>query len=58
MIPLFISRPFLGSAVGVLFYSGLAVRCEGLTFLAFLGGLFAMTLIEKLRAMFDTLLDK
>ena len=72
MVPLFMVRPFLGSAMGLLVYVGLtggyliavqnaqgaAFSREGLLFLAFLGGLFAKTFIEKLRAMFDTLFGK
>lgn len=72
MVPFFIVRPFLGSAMGLLVYVGLtggyliAVQNaegaifsrEGLLFLTFLGGLFAKTFIEKLRTMFDTLLGK
>jgi hypothetical protein len=72
MVPFFIVRPFLGSAMGLLVYVGLtggyliAVQNaeqatfsrEGLLFLAFLGGLFAKTFIEKLRTMFDTLFGK
>jgi hypothetical protein len=72
MVPFFIVRPFLGSAMGLLVYVGLtggyliAVQNaeqatfspQGLLFLAFLGGLFAKTFIEKLRTMFDTLFGK
>ena len=72
MVPWFIVRPFLGSAMGLLVYVGLtggyliAVQNaqgatfsrEALLFLAFLGGLFAKTFIEKLRAMFETLFGK
>ena len=72
MAPFFIIRPFLGSAMGLLVYVGLtggyliAVQNaqgvtfsrEGLLFLAFVGGLFAKTFLEKLRAMFDTLFGK
>ena len=72
MVPFFIVRPLLGSAMGLLIYVGLtggyliAVQNaqgatfsrEGLLFLTFLGGLFAKTFIEKLRAMFDTLFGK
>ncbi len=72
MVPFFIVRPFLGSAMGLLVYVGLtggyliAVQNtqaatfsrEGLVFLSFLGGLFAKTFIEKLRVMFDTLFGK
>ncbi len=72
MVPFFIIRPFLGSAMGLLVYVGLsggyliAVKDakpdsfspEGLLFLALLGGLFAKTFIEKLRSMFDTLFGK
>lgn len=70
MVPLFIVRPFIGSAMGLLMYAGLTggylIAIEnagsatfsrnGLLFLSFLGGLFAKTFIEKLRAMFDTFL--
>jgi len=69
MVPFFIIRPFIGSAMGLLIYTGLiggyliAIESagsatfsrNGLLFLAFLGGLFAKTFIEKLRAMFNTL---
>lgn len=72
MVPFFLVRPFLGSAMGLLVYVGLtggyliAVQNaqgstfspEGLLFLALLGGLFAKTFLEKLRAMFDTLFGK
>jgi hypothetical protein len=72
MVPFFIVRPFFGSAMGLLVYVGLTggylivvqnaqgatFSREGLLFLAFLGGLFAKTFIEKLRAMFDTLFGK
>jgi len=72
MVPFFVIRPFLGSAMGLLVYVGLtsgyliAVQNaegatfspEGLLFLSFLGGLFTKTFIEKLRAMFDTLFGK
>ena len=72
MIPFFMVRPFLGSAMGLLVYAGLtsgypiaiqnagqqSFSPPGLFFLAFLGGLFAKTFIEKLRAMFDTLFGK
>jgi hypothetical protein len=72
MIPFFFVRPFLGSAMGLLVYVGLtggyliAVQNadgvtfspEGLLFLAFLGGLFAKTFLEKLRAVFDTLFGR
>jgi hypothetical protein len=70
MVPWFIVRPFLGSAMGLLVYVGItggyliAVQkgtsagtfsWEGLLFLAFLGGLFAKTFLEKLRTTFDVL---
>jgi hypothetical protein len=72
MVPFFLIRPFLGSAMGLLVYAGLTAgyliavlnpadasfSSEGLFFLSFLGGLFAKTLIEKLREMFDTLFGK
>ena len=72
MVPFFVIRPFLGSAMGLLVYAGLtggyliAVKNakadsfsqEGLLFLSFLTGLFAKTFIEKLRKMFDTLFGK
>lgn len=72
MIPFFVVRPFLGSAMGLVVYAGLTggfliavedagqhtFSSQGLFFLAFLGGLFAKTFIEKLRAMFDTLFGK
>jgi hypothetical protein len=68
MLPLFMIRPFLGAAMGMLIYAGvtggylIAVEetetvtfsRQGLLFFSFLGGLFAKTFIEKLRAMFDT----
>ena len=69
MVPFFIVRPFLGSAMGLLVYVGLTggyliavenagdatFSRQGLLFFSFLAGLFAKTFIEKLRAMFDTL---
>jgi len=72
MVPLFIIRPFLGSAMGLLVYAGvtsgylIAVENAGqaifsrqaLLFFSFLGGLFAKTFIEKLRAMFDAFFGK
>jgi hypothetical protein len=68
MVPFFMVRPFLGSAMGLLVYAGvtggylIAVENaqaatfsrQGLLFFSFLAGLFAKTFIEKLRAMFDT----
>ena len=68
MVPFFIVRPLLGSAMGLLVYAGLTsgylIAVEnaqdatfsrpGLLFFSFLGGLFAKTFIEKLRGMFDT----
>lgn len=68
MVPFFLVRPFLGSAMGLLVYAGLTsgyliavenaqdatFSRQGLLFFSFLGGLFAKTFIEKLRAMFDT----
>lgn len=70
MIPLFLVRPLLGSAMGYLVYVGIvggflvAVRTatpgdfrpEGLAFLALLAGLFAKTFLEKLRDAFKTFL--
>jgi hypothetical protein len=70
MVPFFIVRPFLGSAMGLIVYVGLrsgyliaveqagqaTFSRDGLMFLSFLGGLFAKKFIEKLRAMFDTLI--
>ena len=67
MVPSFLIRPFLGSAIGLFVYAGvtsgylIAVENpqeatfsrQALLFFAFLAGLFAKTLIEKLRAMFD-----
>jgi hypothetical protein len=72
MIPLFLIRPFLGAVVGLLAYVGItggyiiAVRdasaqsfsLEALAFISILFGLFAKTLLEKLRAMFDSLFGK
>jgi hypothetical protein len=72
MVPFFMIRPFLGSAMGLLIYAGLTAGYliavvnpgkasfsdQGLFFLSFLGGLFAKTFIEKLRDTFDTLFGK
>jgi len=72
MVPFFLIRPFLGSAMGLLVYAGLTAGYliavvnsgnasfsdEGLFFLSFLGGLFAKTFIEELRDTFDTLFGK
>lgn len=72
MVPFFLVRPFLGSAMGLVVYAGItggyliAVQNpgragfsrEGLLFLAILVGLFAKTFIEKLRVMFDALFGK
>lgn len=72
MVPFFVVRPFLGSAMGLVVYAGITggyliaaqnpdkatFSREGLLFLAFLGGLFAKTFMEKLRAMFDALFGK
>ena len=72
MVPWFLIRPFLGSAMGLLVYAGLTAGYliavlnpdnasfseEGLFFLSFLGGLFAKTFIEKLREAFDILFGK
>ena len=70
--PFFITRPFLGSAVGFLAYVGIVggfliavedagaaqFSDEGLLFITTLTGLFAKTFLEKMRAAFDTLLGK
>jgi hypothetical protein len=74
MIPFFYLRPFLGAAMGVLAYAGLvagllfatgstgsagfAVRPESVLFAAGVAGLFAKTLIEKLKNSFDQIVGK
>jgi len=64
---LFLFRPFLGAAVGLLVYAGLASGVfaaaeasdvNSLLFWAFLSGLFAKTLVDKLLEMFKALLGK
>ena len=69
MAPWFLIRPFLGAAMGLLVYVGvvggylIAVDTDdevrfnphSLAFLSFLGGLFAKTLLEKLRKAVDAL---
>lgn len=68
MIPFFFARPCLGAAVGLLVFAGslsnYLAKFENppdlfkLTFLAILGGLFAKTLLEKLKDIFDHLFGK
>lgn len=72
MVPLFIVRPFLGSAMGFVVYAGLfsgyliaienakdaMFSPEALAFLSGLAGLFAKTFFEKLRSTFDELFGK
>jgi len=69
MIPFFYLRPFLGAGMGVLAYAGLVagllfttgstgsasadVRPESVLFAGVIAGLFAKTLIEKLKSSFD-----
>jgi hypothetical protein len=70
-VPLFAIRPLLGAGTGVLAYTGLVggllfasssggeqPRTESVLFFAILGGLFAKTLIERLRDTFDHFLGK
>jgi hypothetical protein len=68
MFPFFLARPWLGAAVGFLVFVGGLSNYIGkfenppelykLTFLAIMGGLFAKTLIEKLKDVFDNLVGK
>jgi len=73
MVPFFYLRPFLGAGMGVLAYAGLiagllfttgstgsasAVRPESVLFAAVVAGLFAKTLIEKLKDSFDQIVGK
>jgi hypothetical protein len=71
MAPFFLLRPFLGAATGFLVYVGVVggflvaasepprpgddLEPYGVLFLAILGGIFAKTFLERLRAAFDTL---
>ncbi len=72
MVPFFVIRPLLGSAVGFVAYVGIVggylIAAEGSTkqnfsreallFISFLSGLFAKTFVEKLRDMFDAFFGK
>jgi hypothetical protein len=71
MVPFFYLRPFLGTGMGVLAYAGLAagllfttgsasaaVRPESVLFAAVVAGLFAKTLIAKLKNSFDQIVGK
>ena len=72
MVPGFVARPLLGAAVGYLIYLAVVggfwivispsgeveFRPLGLAFLALLGGLFAKTLLEKLKGVFDNIFGK
>jgi len=68
----FVARPFLGSVMGLLIYTGMVggyliattktthenFTAEGLAFFAALGGVFAKTFLEKLRNTFESLFGK
>jgi hypothetical protein len=74
MAPFFLLRPFLGAATGFLVYVGIVggvliaatepprpgenLDPYGVLFLSTLGGIFAKTFLEHLRAAFDALFGK
>ncbi len=72
LVPSFVVRPFLGSAMGLLVYTGLLggyliatqdtaekdFSLPGLVFLSCLAGLFAKTFLEKLKDVFKALVGK
>lgn len=72
MIPFFIARPFLGTAAGLIVYTGMLsgylisvtnanqedFSIQGLTFLSILGGMFAKTFFEKLNEIFKAIVGK
>jgi hypothetical protein len=72
MVPFFYLRPFLGASMGVVAYAGVVggllfttgspdiqqVHPEAVLFFGTLAGLFAKTLIERLKDAFDRLLGK
>lgn len=65
MVPFFVGRPFLGIGTGVLVFfasgAGQLIKLEGqpepnkIAFLSLLAGIFAKSLIDKLKALFDYL---
>jgi hypothetical protein len=69
MIPAFLVRPFLGTAMGFFVYVGIGsgfliatnnsgennFSVEGLVFLSLLGGLFAKTLLERMKDIFKAI---
>lgn len=62
MAPWFLARPVLGAFAGLVVYAGPGLVGDrpddvlGMTFVALLAGLFAKTLIVRLKAVFDALL--